>query len=138
MGHGIVRREYLRRAKLGIKPGLHGVGEAGLGKVDHGQAGPLDVAVLHCILDEPQHEGLEVVRGIKVAVVCHVLLKVAAPRVDADALGKRDVHDHGDGQVVDALDCHGGDFALLPDPDGPGVGVAQHQGDAAAALRDEK
>ena len=68
----------LRGAKLRVEPGLHGLCEAGLGVVDHGEAGPLDAAILDGVLDEAQHERLEVVGRVEVAVLCHVLLEVAS------------------------------------------------------------
>lgn len=68
----------LRSTKLCVEPWLHGVGEAGLGIVDHGDAGGTNIVVLDSIFDESQHEWLEVVRGVKVAVFRHVLLEVGA------------------------------------------------------------
>ena len=111
-------------SKLCIKPGLHGLGEAGLGKVDHGQTGGFDAPVADGVVDEAQHEGLEVVRGKEVAVLHHVALEVGTPGVDADALGKWNIDEYGEDQVIDSLDAHWCDFALLSDPRGPWIGVA--------------
>lgn len=116
--------EGLGGSKLGVEPWLHGLGEAELGKVDHCEAGCFDAAVADCIVDEAQHERLEMVWCKEVAVVDHVSLEVGAARINADALGKWDVYKHGEDKVVDALDCDWGDFALLADPRGPGIGVA--------------
>ena len=116
--------EGLGGSKLGVEPWLHGFGEAELGVVDHGEAGDFDVAVRDCIVDEAEHEGLEMFGGKEVAVFDHVALKVGAAGIDADALCEWDVDEHGEDQVVDTLDRDWGDFALLADPGGPRVGVA--------------
>jgi hypothetical protein len=116
--------QSLAGGELGVEPWLHGLGEAELGKVDHGEAGGFDAAVTDCIVDQAKHEGFEVVWSEEVAVVCHVPLESAAFGIDAHALGEGDVYNHGEHEVVYTLDCDWGDFALLADPRGPGIGVA--------------
>jgi hypothetical protein len=116
--------QSLAGGELGVEPWLHGLGEAELGKVDHGEAGCFDATVADCIVDQAKHEGFEVVWSEEVAVVCHVPLEVASPGINTHALGEGDVHQHGEHEVVDTLDCDWGDFALLADPRGPGIGVA--------------